>query len=83
MDILTPGFKGLMRAARFLRQPSTNDFYLGRYAAMLEAWARESRREIDSYRGENSHRDLASRSAHYGRLALLCFREYRRRQKLK
>jgi len=83
MDVLTPGIKGLLRAARFLRYPSTTDFYLGRYAAMLEGWARENRRSVDDYQSPEARRDMAARSAHYGRLALLCFREHRRRLKIK
>ena len=83
MDVMTPGFRGLMKAARWLRMPCTTDYFLGRYAAMLEGWARECRREIEAHPGaEQGNRASARDAYHFGRLSMLCYREHVRRDKL-
>ncbi len=64
-----------------------SDFYLGRFSAMFEGWARRDAQMIRPVFGDRvlpgEARDRAKTAYHYGRLALLCYREYRRRQKRK
>lgn len=84
MDVLTPGFRGLMKNVRAVRELS--DYYLGRYSQMFEVWAKAEVQKLRPLFGgqvlPGEARDCAKTSYHYGRLASLCYREHQRRMKL-
>lgn len=85
MDILTPGLRGLLRNRRSVRNMS--DYYLGRFSSMFEGWARRDARKIfcpdlGTITPEEA-RIHAQTSYHHGRLAMLCYREHVRRERLK
>lgn len=85
MDVLTPGFRGLMKNVRAVRELS--DYYLGRYSQMFEGWARAEVQKLRPLFGDRvlpgEARDRAKTAYHYGRLALLCYREHQRRMGFK
>ena len=84
MDVLTPGFRGLLKNRRAVRELS--DYYLGRYSQMFEGWARAEVQKLRPLFGDpvlpGEARDRAKTAYHYGRLASLCYREHERRLKL-
>lgn len=81
MDVLTPGFRGLLKNRRAVRELS--DYYLGRYSQMFEGWARRDVEKLHPLFGDRAlpgrARDLAKSAYHYGRLAMMCSREHQRR----